>query len=289
MHSKKSVYYYFDTLIKLSKYSIESYILDPIKRINIVRKLNFKRKQRIYEKEGRLCYCNPDGNNEQFNQIDFTDIELSDLVFSFWTGNNELSKNRKKGLSSLKKKIKLQHVLITPENLQDYILPEAPLHKAYHLLSLVHKSDYLRCYFMHYYGGGFADIKTFYFPWTTAFNKLKQSNKYIVGYQEVNEDSVATVEDTKLQCELRFHFPLLIGNGAYICRPGTPFTSEWITELDKVLEHYYPSLQKSVNNGAEYPIPYTALLGNIFHPLCLKYHDKILIDDDLKPSFANYK
>lgn len=58
--------------------------------------------------------------------------------------------------------------LITPKNLNNYLLPDFPLHPAYDYLSLVHKSDYLRCYFMHFHGGGYSDIKPNYKNWKNS-------------------------------------------------------------------------------------------------------------------------
>jgi len=51
--------------------------------------------------------------------------------------------------------------LITSKNLTKYIKPEDPLPEGFQYLHYVHRADYLRTYFMHHYGGGYADIKTF--------------------------------------------------------------------------------------------------------------------------------
>lgn len=57
-------------------------------------------------------------------------------------------------------------VLITPNNLANYV--KEPLHEAFSYLSLTHKADYLRCYFMHYFGGGYTDIKAHFKSWQGA-------------------------------------------------------------------------------------------------------------------------
>jgi hypothetical protein len=56
-------------------------------------------------------------------------------------------------------------------------LPEYPLHPAFKYLSYVHKSDYLRSYFMHFYGGGYADIKKYSSNnnWKECFNLLNSN------------------------------------------------------------------------------------------------------------------
>lgn len=49
--------------------------------------------------------------------------------------------------------------LITLDSLPPWIDPEIPLHPSFDHLSTIHRSDYLRCYFMHVHGGGYTDIK----------------------------------------------------------------------------------------------------------------------------------
>ncbi len=248
----------------------------------------------IFRKQGRYCYTYnaakyPDSfldkNKNTFENN--AESKITETIFCFWTGENEMSDNRKKGLKSLEEKTMMKVTLITPENLEQYILPDYPLHKGYELLSLVHRSDYLRCYFMHHYGGGYADIKTFHHSWKKAFQKIKSSkkDKFIIGYQEVG--GVAQVGG-KLYDDLKFYYRLLIGNGAYICKSNTCFTKEWYNELHNRMDVLYPKLIEHSKRNADYPVPYTYLLGQIFHPLCLKYHRNLIQDNNLKPDFTNY-
>ena len=67
-------------------------------------------------------------------------------------------------------------LLITPNNLNDYIVKDDPLPEAYNYLSLVHKADYLRTYFMYHYGGGYADIKRYQHSWKEALVGSSKSN-----------------------------------------------------------------------------------------------------------------
>ncbi len=261
---------------------------------NIIKK-NFPKiyQNIIFRKEGRYSYSfdknlypgsflattSPSGSKEK--------SEVPEQIFCFWTGSNEMSENRKRGLASLQEVSKKKVILITPENLPQYVLPEFPLHPAFELLSLVHRSDYLRCYFMHHHGGGYADVKTFHQSWKEAFKKIrKNADKYILGYPEVG--GIAPVGG-KLYDDLKFHMPLLIGNGAYICKSHTEFTSEWYQELHKRMDEYADPLQAFAKKQiTEYPVPYTYLLGQIFHPLSLKYHNRLLQDRKLMPDFKNY-
>lgn len=218
------------------------------------------------------------------------------VIYVFWTGNNEMSINRKEALESIRKKAGVPIILVTPENLNYYILQDHPLHPAYEFLSCVHKADYLRCYFMHFYGGGYVDIKRIENPWSICFDVLEKSQSYILGYREEGYWGVAVdeINDKNLENDLFLYWRLLVGNGSYICKPNTPFTAEWYNELNIRLDGYLEQLRTNpaidpYGNENNYPIPWTALLGSIFHPLCLKYHDKILQSDVLRPSFENYR
>ena len=218
------------------------------------------------------------------------------VIYCFWTGSNQMSDNRKRCFESICQNSGVPVKLITPDNLPDYILPNHPLHQAFEYLSLVHKADYLRGYFMHFYGGGYCDIKTIKQPWNDCFDRLNKSDKYIIGYQELNEECSAYVDVAEpiIQEDVKKRWPLLVGNCAYICRPQTKFTDEWLAEQDKRLDYYYDELKghpatdpMGKENG--YPIPWQRILGAIFHPLCLKYHDKIIQDKGIIPSFENYR
>lgn len=222
---------------------------------------------------------------------------INRVIYIFWTGDNEITPNRMKGIKSLEKVSGIKVQLITPKNLPNYIKKEDPLPEAYQYLSLIHKSDYLRSYFMHHYGGGYADIKTYYHSWVDAFDKLDASkDAFVLGYPEVgfwgaaNED----MEKGNLERDLYWNWRYLVGNGAFICRPHTKFTEEWHNEVkrrllsmtDMLREH--PAIDFFGKEG-NYPIVWEWLQGSVFHPLCLKYHKYILKDKALMPSFVNYR
>ena len=245
-----------------------------------------------------------------------------EVIYCFWTGDNPLTDNRIKGLEALEKNAGVPVKLITPENLPDYILPEFPLHKGYELLSFVHRSDYLRCYFMHHYGGGYADIKPFNHSWKSAFEKLNSnSKKYIIGYPELlyggltplkhrfladksiyKEYKNQLISEQLVFDDLVKHTPLLIGTCSFICKPNTFITKEWYDELNKRMDESYDLLVDYNNNSdgniiyseeeypdKGYPIPYFHLLGQIIHPLMLKYHQHIIQYKKLLPVLKDYR
>lgn len=219
---------------------------------------------------------------------------LDKVVYTFWTGDNEMSDNRKRCLLSLQSKLGVKVVLVTPSNLDQYILQSDPLPDAFQYLSCNHKSDYLRAYFMHYYGGGYSDIKEISTSWEGSFEMLEREKAFVIGYPELSADCVATPNDSETYNDLKFYWRKLIGNGAFICRAQTRFTEEWYRESKRrLLDNSkdlmtHPALDPFGTNS-DYPIKWTYMMGDIFHPLCLKYHKKILHDERIMPIFENYR
>ncbi len=232
----------------------------------------------------------------EFERYDELKKHVDRVIYIFWTGKNVITSNRFEGIKSLEKVSGVEVRLITPKNLPEYIKEDDPLPEAYQYLSCVHRADYLRSYFMYHYGGGYADIKTYFESWVPAFEKLEQSNAYLIGYPEVGFWGVAN-QDMEAGClkeDLKNHWRYLVGNGAYICRPHTPFTAEWHAEAKRRLIGLTDELRKHpatdpYGKNNDYPVKWSGLLGSIFHPLCLKYHDRLLKDKALMPSFQNYR
>ena len=189
---------------------------------------------------------------------------------------------------------------ITQSNLPDWIVDGHPLHTAYPYLSAIHRADYLRVYFMHHHGGGYADIKHINNSWLPAWNSLFESEKWAIGYREIGLRGVAIVPSLNY-FKLLFNWKSLIGNCAYIFKPRTPFTTEWLQKSNDFLDNKLSDLILNPASVPEdykgklisgekslYPLRWSELLGNIFHPLCLKYSDMILHDLP-RPNFkVNY-
>lgn len=213
-------------------------------------------------------------------------------IYVFWTGDNPMSDNRLQSIAQLEHQAQVPIVLITPHNLPQYILPHEPLHAAFDDLSLVHKSDYLRCYFMHHYGGGYSDVKACRYSWLPAFKQLEASDAYMIGYREMKPDDLEQLPGT-LGKDMKTYYANIIGNGAYISRPDTPITRECYAELMRRMNGYEAALRRHPGNimgdNPGYPIPWTNILGDIFHPLSLKYHHRILKNSQLRPICKNYR
>lgn len=167
-------------------------------------------------------------------------------------------------------------VLVTKDNLHHLVLPEAPLHPAYEYLSETHKADYLRTYLMHFYGGGYSDIKKTRGSWVKCFEDLRQSDAWLCGYQEY-AGGVGWPPYAEFWSDL-------VGNGAYICKPGTPLTTHWYNEMIAVLDKKLPELRENPakfpqdvkSETSNYPLGWTEILGQIFHRVCYDYKDRLL-------------
>ncbi len=197
-------------------------------------------------------------------------------ITCFWTGTTPMSLRRKQALMSMPQGSQCEIRLVTPEMLPSFFLQTDPVHPAYPYLSEVHKSDYLRTYIMHHYGGGYSDVKYTTHSWRASFDKLLASDAYILGYTELGRGGVAYSPVADAYAEL-------IGNGAYICKPNTPLTRHWYREMVKLLDERLDELRARPakhardrkEDGTGYPIEWNELLGRIFHRVSYDHRDKI--------------
>lgn len=214
---------------------------------------------------------------------------MNKRLFCFWTGLNPMPENRLKALKSMVNS-GLDVVFIDRNNIQKWILSEHPLHPAYEYLCAIHRADYLRVYFMHYYGGGYCDIKNINQSWLDAFVKLINTEKLCIGYREVSPLEVARVHSW-LYPFMLWNWRKLIGNCAYIFKPNSAMTSLWLHRTEELLNKKHQSLKlnpakipeeykgKLVNGiPSKYPLRWSELLGDIFHPLCLEFSNYLLYE-----------
>jgi hypothetical protein len=232
-------------------------------------------------------------NYDNLNHSTFQKHHVSERLFCFWTGDNDMSDDRSHSLDKLRDTVGVDVHLITRNNLDTFITNDAPLHPAYEYLSYVHRADYLRCYFMHHYGGGYSDIKGAKHSWVDSFKRFNEApHAWISGYSEIGKHAIAPVQGICGQ-DLANNWYFLLGNCAYICAPKSLFTQLWIQELHKRLDILLPDLQKHPGNArgdnAGYPIEWTYILGDIFHPLCLLFHKNVMFDRKLKPILGGYE
>ena len=223
------------------------------------------------------------------------------VVFCSWTGDNPLTPTRADCLLSIYRETCCPVMYLHQMNIARWIRPAFPFHRAYDLLSATQKADYLRCYLMHHYGGGYTDMKRTSKSWQGLFQTVRESpSSFGLGYTEIGPHGVSPVGQP-LEAEMRANFHKLIGNCAYIFRRQTEFTTAWMTQTHAMLDANFDALQAHPaqhpmdHRGAtlpdgtvsHYPLVWMAFC-NIFHPLIYAHSDRIL-HDDIAPSFRDYR
>ena len=206
-------------------------------------------------------------------------------VFCFWTDHHPMSDVRRSCLEKMQTQFsqeRIELILVTQETLDQWVLADFPIHPAYECLSATHRSDYLRCYFMHLHGGGYSDVKTPNGKWIHAFKHLNEDpHAYLVGYREVGPHGIADSSHPSLNL-IREQWYRLVGCGAFACRSKTPLTTQWFRQLHHVMDENSEELEKhpateprevihkALPNGrqSEYPLRWAQVLSEIFHPIC---------------------
>jgi hypothetical protein len=236
--------------------------------------------------------------HDQFYKSEISSVPI---VYCIWSGENEMSESRKSALLTIVKNIDCSVCLITSSNLCNFEVKNHPFHDAYVFLSETHKSDYLRAYLMHHYGGGYTDIKLTYKSWRPYFRYLRGRECDMIGYPEIGPHGVAPVGGA-LEEQLRTNWRMLVGMCAFICRPKTKFTTTWMDRVHSVLDEKLSELKanpaswpqdaygrmKPDGTSSLYPLSWTEILGDILHPLCFEYNEYIK-QADMAPLFDNYR
>jgi|TARA_Y100000816_G_scaffold291035_1_gene281223 hypothetical protein len=209
-------------------------------------------------------------------------------LFCFWADNNPMSNTRKKCLESLKN-TGMNVKFLDKNAINEWIVDDYPFHEGYDALSATHKSDYLRAYFMHHYGGGYTDIKYLDYSWLPAFKNLVESDNYIEGYPEVGVIGITRKKGMIFFIKHALKVNKLIGCGAFLCKPNTPFTKSWIDGVHSIMDKKIEKLKNNPASGpldyinmkledgsrSKYPLTHSAFSGENFHPVCVKFIDKL--------------
>jgi len=197
-------------------------------------------------------------------------------IYCFWFGNT-MSIDRKKCFKSIVANSGVKVILITEKNIDEYIHPDYPLHPGFSYLSATHKSDYLRSYFMHVYGGGYTDIKECCFDWNPYFDDLNTSDKLFNGSVEKRLEDIAYTP-------VSHAYKQLVVVCQFIFKPQTSFTKLWYDNTQKKMNEIYNRLiqypgnyhPRAIFGGAhqdngfkesKYPLEWNELLGRILHKL----------------------
>ena len=221
--------------------------------------------------------------------------------------------NRLRSFEQLKANVGTPFVLITQVNINEFELKSHPFHPIvrYTLqhkkgLSGVHMSDYFRIYFSYHYGGAYHDIKSRSKAQSIAncWKLFNDPNVWVVGMAELH--GVVAAGDKEVMSYILHHEAYhpnlrrlkngkwhdtnldennLISNCAWVARPKT----DLFKKVNSFAEKRLDDLQKTIKinpvsnfkrcciygENFGYPVAWTAILGNIFHPYQAVYQSHI--------------
>lgn len=224
----------------------------------------------------------------------------SHTLFCLWTGDEMMSENRLRSLWTIIKTTGCPVAFITKDTIAEWVIPEYPLHPAFPYLSSTHKADYLRCYLMHHFGGGYTDIKLTTKHWQPFFEQLAESDKLALGYVELPH-GIPHVQG-ELGDQLRQSHAELIGLCAFIFKKQSDLTKAWLDKTHALLDNKLEALQQHPaqhpldqtgivlphGETSQYPLRWAELLGEIFHPLIFEYRHQLL-QAPIEPIFGGYR
>lgn len=216
---------------------------------------------------------------------------FSFVVWCFWY-DGPMNENRTRSLNLMVEKLEVPVCLITRENIQEFVLPDFPLHSAFRYLSDVHKSDYLRIYLLHHYGGAWHDIKPTQVSFSSVWDEFADPDVFLVGRPEIKGGPAKVFDEHgNWMPDCWEH---LVGCGWWVGRPGTALSAEMSRNVERLLDENLEMLKKYPAKTPfdrrkkafvsrlpligrlfrGYPLPWT-VFGNIFHPLNYKYRHHI--------------
>lgn len=237
-------------------------------------------------------------------------MPMADTVWATWFGP-PMSGNRSVVYENLRRNIGAPLKLLTTKTLCAYNVTSSPMHSLIGKrgLSAIHLGDYLRAYMMHHHGGGYHDVKAHEEGqgWTPYFEKMNANhNIWLYGIQEKYRRWIACHDTNVIHCRntslpplesteksqspeccgvVQDHWKHLVSNGAYIMRPGTLLTAQWLitveahldAKMESILQNPAPRARCCL--GAQetkgYPVRWAELHGEAFHPTQYEYRDHI--------------
>ena len=229
-------------------------------------------------------------NERHFEKFPPIDCLKERVIFTIWFGTS-YTDNRDKQFQSIVKNSDCKVININQNNIH---LLEYPIHKSFTYLSSIHKADYLRCYLMYYYGGGYSDLKGTEGSWIHCFGALENNeNLYAIGY---HCDGIPSKNDAGQNYNITLSKKLiknknnLIGVGFFIFKKNNSLINKWFLKLNEKLDFFYEKLKKNPAKydresacgcpvpkweggqlDTKYPIHWNTILGYILYPIYLKH------------------
>jgi hypothetical protein len=227
--------------------------------------------------------------------------DVSFVIWCYWSGK-AMSKNRLLSYNTLIKNIGVPVFLVTNENIHQIEKPAHPFHKAFPYLSDVHKSDYVRIYLLHHYGGGWHDIKATEVSFKDAWSEFSDPSIYMIGRPE-RLGGPAQVFDNDNRW-MPDYWQDLISVTSWVGRPNSDLSSAMLNDVEALLDKHFDNLKKYparhsrekkvvgknvfsklsiriknllTGRNDNYPLPWT-VFGNVFHPLNYKFKKNISLN-----------
>ena len=169
---------------------------------------------------------------------------MNKIIYIFWTEANELTPRRKNNLQIIKDRCDVELKFLNHDDIPKYELADHKFHETYQYLSATAKSDYLRSYFMNFYGGAYCDIKRAEWDWNPYFDQLDQSENWIIGYPLPQGNFITDPQDLDRDV-MSQHWNQLIGAGAMICKSRTPLTEHWFKSMTDILDRKHEQLKNN--------------------------------------------
>lgn len=215
-------------------------------------------------------------------------FSVPQVIWCFWSGE-PMNENRQRSFNLMKKHMGVPLCLVTDSNLHEFIVEGHPLHETYEYLSPVHKSDYLRIYLLHHYGGGWHDIKPTMTNYKVAWEEFEKPEVYLVGKPEIKGGPAKVYDENGLW--MPKYWSELVATNRWIGKPDTPFSKELYEKVNLLLDeksallkkfparHAYDKKKKNFlgmvpGSSKGYPLQWT-VFGDLFHPLNYKYRKYI--------------
>ena len=211
------------------------------------------------------------------------------VVFIVWFGDS-ISQDRLNALKSLTKNLKCPYILITNTNVKEFEVDEYPYHEAFQYLSGNHKSQYLRSYLLHHYGGGYHNIEYRTESWNNAWSDFKNKNVWIKTRKEKHPNQIGYDVDRPFTKMVQSFYKDLGTMNWVICRDHTNYTHDLLEKIHMKLDLHHESLKKHPSEKEEgyysstpfskvsepgYPLRWLELMDEHSHILMFYYRRNI--------------
>lgn len=239
----------------------------------------------------------PINSKKEFELLD-TKNGVPKVIWCYWAGG-PMNESRTKSFEVLLANIGVTVCLVNRENVTDFVQTKKPLHPAFGYLSAVHQSDYLRAYLLHFYGGGWHDIKATLMNYEKVWDSFSDPNIHLIGKPEV-KGGPARVFDQEGRWMPDF-WQELVSAIAWVGRPSTPLSHALLQNMEAHLDANFELLKQNPGvhprekklearnpltkiiktmefrmkgKNPNYPLQWT-FFGDFFHPLNYKFKNHI--------------